>query len=144
MKTVRTFAPGPLMVTLASGLFAMTRFPLVRVIVCGVLKTVESKVIMSAPAAALASRIACLRLPAPLSFVLVTTKVARLGSGCAPRADAAGESFGHSPFGKTAATVDTAAMDARARLANWYLVRFTAQYPLGTIDDRRSKKLSEH
>jgi hypothetical protein len=36
------------------------------------------KFIVSAPAAALASSIACRRLPAPLSLVLVTTNVAAL------------------------------------------------------------------
>ena len=47
----------------------------------GVLKTDGSNVIVLAPEAAFASRIACRRLPAPLSFALVTTNDPGVGVG---------------------------------------------------------------
>ena len=61
----KRFAPGP---WIARSLL-MTNVPDVSVIVCGVAKTLESKLIVPQP---VISAIACLRLPAPLALVFST------------------------------------------------------------------------
>ena len=71
--TVNRFAPVPVIVK--SLVMAIT--PPVSVIVCVVLN-VALKTTVSAPAAAFASKIACRKLPAPLSFVFVTVNVAAI------------------------------------------------------------------
>lgn len=73
--TVSRPAPGPVIVSVSpvAGLIVMT---LAKVIVCGVAKTIGSNPIVSEPPAVFESRTACRRLPVPLSFVLVTVKVA--------------------------------------------------------------------
>lgn len=71
---VNRFAPGPAIVRVSfTPLILITD---AKVIVCGVLKTPASKTIVSAPAAAFASKTAWRKLPAPVLLVLVTVKVA--------------------------------------------------------------------
>jgi len=73
--TVKIFAPGPLIVS-KSLVVESTTSVLAKVIVRAVLKKVESKLIVSACAFALASVTACRKLPAPLLFEFVTVNVA--------------------------------------------------------------------
>ncbi len=77
---VNRFAPGPLMVT---GLpvkvvlsRSIRRSPLVKTIVLGTLKNAGAKLIVSACAFEFACVTAARKLPAPLSLLLVTVKVA--------------------------------------------------------------------
>ena len=72
--TVSRFAPGPIIVkeSPAAGLMLTVE---ASVIVRGVLND-ESKTIVSEPAAAFESKIACRKLPAPLLLVFDTVKVA--------------------------------------------------------------------
>ena len=74
--TVKRFAPGPVIVKVSDVLaFMLISMVVKSVIVRGVLND-ASNTIVSALAAAFASKTACRKLPAPLSFVFVTVKVA--------------------------------------------------------------------
>ena len=76
--TVNKLAPGPVIVSVSPVAGLMVRTVPAKTIVCGVLNTIGSNVIVSEPAAVFESKIACRKLPAPLSFVLVTGKFAPL------------------------------------------------------------------